>query len=165
MLTSKTFFQPTPRDLLLQNQSCISLKILHKTSHFVGGKKLLLGGNLASYCTLLGTPWEPTPPPHWLFLEEIKEQPYKLDRLLTQLALSRSFKSCRGVVLGHFTECPQFKKIVKQWAVDHSTTVLFGFPAGHDRPNIPLILGDYVTLAPEKRGRVSFSRQIPILGA
>lgn len=62
----------------------------------------LVGGNLAVLSALIGTPYAPDWRGALLFLEEIREAPYRIDRMLTQLAQSQSFNDAAGVMLGVF---------------------------------------------------------------
>lgn len=106
---------------------------------------LFLGGNLASIVSMLGTPWEPRPNKDYLlFLEDIDEAGYKTDRLLTQLKNSRFFDQCRGIILGHFTKCPDYLKIFKELCNENKVPVYTGIEMGHEVPRIPLVLGKEV---------------------
>jgi len=62
----------------------------------------LIGGNLAVLSALIGTPYAPDWRGALLFLEEVREAPYRIDRMLTQLAQSQSFNDAAGVMLGVF---------------------------------------------------------------
>ncbi|RXT15548.1 LD-carboxypeptidase [Ammoniphilus sp. CFH 90114] len=66
---------------------------------------VLIGGNLTLISALMGTPYELDTKGKILFIEEIGEEAYKVDRMLTQLALAGKFKDASGIVLGSFTEC------------------------------------------------------------
>lgn len=68
-------------------------------------KGQLYGGNLAVICSLIGTPWQLDFSNKILFIEEIGESWSKIDRLLQQLHLSSSLKTCKGIILGHFSHC------------------------------------------------------------
>ncbi|MFQ5674840.1 MAG: LD-carboxypeptidase [bacterium] len=65
----------------------------------------LLGGNLSLLCTLIGTPYLPDLRGSVLFIEDVGEQPYQIDRKLMQLRLSGVFSQVSGVVFGHFKDC------------------------------------------------------------
>ena len=65
----------------------------------------LLGGNLAVLTSLVGTPYLPETRNALLFLEEISEAPYRIDRMLTQLAQSGMLGHLRGALLGVFVKC------------------------------------------------------------
>ena len=74
---------------------------------FRGGKASgrLLGGNLTVLAALMGTPWMPDFDGAILFLEDVGEAPYRIDRMLTQLALSGLLGRLAGVVFGQCTNC------------------------------------------------------------
>jgi muramoyltetrapeptide carboxypeptidase len=110
-------------------------------------KALLVGGNLTSYVSLLGTPWEPQiKTPFYLFLEDLNEAPYRIDRMLTQLSYSKHFSHCKAVILGHFTNCKGWQGVFEKWSQEVKVPVFYGLKAGHERPNIPLVLGVTATL-------------------
>lgn len=64
----------------------------------------LIGGNLSLVVTLLGTPFEPNFDGAILFLEDVSEPPYSVDRMLTHLWMSGKLEQVAGIVLGKFTE-------------------------------------------------------------
>lgn len=74
---------------------------------FRGGRASgrLLGGNLTVLSTLMGTPWMPDFTGALLFIEDVGEAPYRIDRMLTQLALSGMLGKVAGVVFGQCTDC------------------------------------------------------------
>lgn len=74
---------------------------------FGGGKASgrLLGGNLTVLSTLMGTPWMPDFDGAILFLEDVDEAEYRIDRMLTQLSLAGVLKKVAGVVFGQCTGC------------------------------------------------------------
>lgn len=65
----------------------------------------LVGGNISVFSTLIGTPFEPELKGRILFLEEVGEEPYRIDRWLTQFVLTGKLSACAGVVLGKFHDC------------------------------------------------------------
>lgn len=65
----------------------------------------ILGGNLSVFASLAGTPYLPRARDSLLFLEEISEAPYRIDRMLTQLEQSASLTGVRGAMLGVFVKC------------------------------------------------------------
>jgi len=72
-----------------------------------GGKAKgrLVGGNLSVFSTLVGTPFEPELKGRILFLEEEGEDPYRIDRWLTQFVLTGKLAGLAGVALGKFSDC------------------------------------------------------------
>ena len=64
------------------------------------------GGSLSIMTALLGTPFEPDTRGRLVFLEDVGEPLYKIDRMLTSLVLAGKFENCAGIVLGSFEDCP-----------------------------------------------------------
>ena len=86
----------------------------------------------------LGTPFAFTPPErHVLFLEDVTERPYSLDRMVTQLRLAGILDRASAIVLGEFPGCdePQGGPLARATLAgllrDFSGPVLYGFPSGH----------------------------------
>jgi muramoyltetrapeptide carboxypeptidase len=76
-----------------------------KTFHGGKARGRLLGGNLSVLSALVGTPWLPDFTGAILFLEETNESEYRIDRMLTQLALAGVLDKVAGVVFGQCTHC------------------------------------------------------------
>jgi muramoyltetrapeptide carboxypeptidase len=123
---------------------------------------LLHGGNLTQLAASLGTPFAFDPPAGAvLFLEDVRERPYRLDRLWTQLRLAGIIERASAIVFGDFPGCDEpgtdlrgvetLGRLVSGFA----GPVLFGFPAGHTP-------GAAVTLPLGVRSRVVTSGQ-PLL--
>jgi muramoyltetrapeptide carboxypeptidase len=70
-------------------------------------KGRLLGGNLSLVCSLLGTPYLPKLDKAVLFLEEVEEKPYRIDRFFAQMKLAKIFDKVSGIVLCNFTDCEE----------------------------------------------------------
>jgi len=110
---------------------------------------VLMGGNLSLVAALTGTPYALEPEGKILFLEDVNEEPYRVDRMLTQLKLAGVFERCEGVVLGSWTHCepedPQRSLTLLQVFTDiiapAGKPVLMDFPAGHCLPTLSLPLG------------------------
>lgn len=109
----------------------------------------LLGGNLAMLASLAGTPYLYNPNrPHRLFLEDVGERPYRLDRLLQQLLLSGYFEQVTQVFLGEFKDCEPVGEadytaldvVIEFFNAQHIPCTT-GFPTGHGSVNHPIILG------------------------
>lgn len=111
------------------------------------GKSRLTGGNLVTLTSHLGTPFQTSFKNRFVFLEEIGERGYRIDRCLTQLSLSGVLKGCQGVLLGQFTSCnePNGKKlwpwVVREWAKGLEVPVYSGVPSGHEKAQWPLSFG------------------------
>jgi muramoyltetrapeptide carboxypeptidase len=65
----------------------------------------LVGGNISVFATLVGTPFEPPLEGRILFLEEVAEEPYRIDRWLTHFLLTGKLAGCAGIALGRFHDC------------------------------------------------------------
>jgi muramoyltetrapeptide carboxypeptidase len=78
----------------------------NRITRFVGGtaRGRLVGGNLSLLTTLLGTPYEPDFEKRILFLEDVGESPYSIDRMLTQLWLAGRLQQVAGIAIGKFTD-------------------------------------------------------------
>ncbi len=112
----------------------------------------LLGGTLAVLSRLLGTPYLPSLEGAVLLLEDVGEQPYRLDRMWTHLALAGVFRQVRGIVLGAFTACEPrdadytSAQVLRDLAVETGLPCAAGFPIGHGEHNEPVPLGVRVRL-------------------
>jgi muramoyltetrapeptide carboxypeptidase len=122
----------------------------------------LFGGNLSLLASLIGTPHEPQYDGHILFIEEIGESSYRVDRMLTQLRSSGRLHKLAGIALGYFTNCdvtPEqtgyeqsigLLEVFKDRLGDLGIPVVFGFPFGHEAHNATLPLGINARLVAEK---------------
>lgn len=116
----------------------------------------LVGGCLSVLVTLLGTPWAPDFDDAIVFLEDVNESPYRIDRLLTQLRQSALLDRVAGVVFGTMAACQSADGIaaldvVQDCFADVAYPVGFGIAAGHDPAdrdvhNLALPLGTRVCL-------------------
>ena len=101
-------------------------------------KAPVVGGNLATLQPTLGTPYEFELNNKFLFLEDIGERGYKLDRMLVHFQQAGKLKHCKGILLGHFTggDEPQggnwVKKALLAWAQESNVPVFSGMESGHD---------------------------------
>ncbi len=110
---------------------------------------VLVGGNLTMLAASLGTPFAFDPPQgSVLFLDEVGERPYRLDRLLTQLRLSGVLARASAIVFNELPGCeepggtPDARSVVADTLGDFPGPILFGFPSGHSRlPAMTLPLG------------------------
>lgn len=120
---------------------------------------VLWGGNLAVLGSLVGTPWLPQPPRGILFIEDVHEHPYRIERLLTQLLHSGVLAKQKAVVFGQFTNyklVPHDKGFKLQTVVDWlqrqiKAPVLQNLPFGHVATKVVLPVGAKVTLSVEGR--------------
>lgn len=113
----------------------------HALSHGGGARGRLIGGNLAMFCALLGTPYLPEVDGALLFLEDISEAPYRVDRMLSQLRLAGVLDRIAGLVLGSFSGAEPPDAVLADHLAALRRPVLAGWPSGHGQPNRPLPLG------------------------
>lgn len=106
----------------------------------------LIGGNLSLVAALLGTAWAWPVDGAILFLEDVSEALYRVDRLLTQLRLAGVLDAVAGFVLGSFTEAESPTALLRDTLAPLGKPVLGGWPSGHGTPNKPLPLGVHVQL-------------------
>ncbi len=118
----------------------------------VGGKATgrLLGGNLALVTAILGTVYAPRFDGALLYLEDIGEDPYRVDRMLTQLRGAGILTKAAGTMIGHFTDCvpkdpsaPSFTtdEVIREYLAAAGRPALLGVPFGHEKRNLPIPVG------------------------
>ena len=113
----------------------------------------LVGGNLSLVYSCLRTPWEnPLRENSILFLEDVDERMYTIDRMLLTLQQGGFLERAKGIVIGQFTDTAgedEWKRKVLDLVNEYMPAgkpVLFGFDCGHEHPNYSLYLGREVTL-------------------
>ena len=106
------------------------------------------GGNLTIICSTLGTDNEVDTKGKVLFLEEVDEEPYAVDRLLMQLVHAGKIDDCVGIILGDFsgTDKTGIAETVKKILLPFRKIIAAGVPAGHTSPNLTIPLGARCTL-------------------
>jgi muramoyltetrapeptide carboxypeptidase len=110
---------------------------------------LLVGGTLTQLVASLGTPFAFDPPPGCvLFLDDVAERPYRLDRMLTQLRLSGILERAAAIVFNTLPRCdepggaPTARETVRLVLADFPGPILYGLPSGHtDGPTLTLPFG------------------------
>ncbi|HXG53105.1 MAG TPA: LD-carboxypeptidase [candidate division Zixibacteria bacterium] len=106
----------------------------------------LMGGCLSLLVTTLGTPYEIETAGKLLFLEDVGEKPYRVERMLTHLKMAGKLDRPAGVVFGSFTGCDgegerQIPQIVGELFRDAPYPVVMGLEAGHGKENLTLPFG------------------------
>ena len=154
-----------PRRLFSLLESATPASPLVGTDTYVEGtvEGPLLGGNLSVFTRLLGTPFMPSLEGAVLLLEDLSEQPYRLDRMWTHLELAGVFRQVRGIVLGQFLGCEPREggytaaEVLRDLAVATGLPCAVGFPIGHGDVNEAVGLGVRVRLeARAGAARVTF---------
>jgi muramoyltetrapeptide carboxypeptidase len=99
---------------------------------------LIVGGTLTQLAASLGTPWAFSPPDGCvLFVEDIGERPYRIHRMLTQLAQAGVLARAAALVFGELPSCDEpggehaIRDVLREYVADFRGPVLFGFPSGH----------------------------------
>jgi len=112
----------------------------------------LIGGNLTMLASIMGTPWEVETEGRILCLEDTHEAYYRIDRMLTQLALGGKLEGVAGIAFGYCTDCPtdapsfSFEEILRMHFEPLGVPVLSGLAFGHIRKMLTLPIGMEATL-------------------
>jgi len=129
-------------------------------------KGILLGGNLTTLVHSIATPYEIPWSQAILFLEDIGESPYRLDRLLTHLSLAKRLQKIKGLIIGTFSDDNRKENQVMKRTVDkrivellegYDIPVWANFPIGHSRRNLTLSIGVAAEMD-SRDGSLRFSR-------
>ena len=115
---------------------------------------VLVGGNLSVLVSTIGTPYEPRSENCILFLEDVSEKPFRIDRMLNQLRLSGKLGQYKGVLLGSFTGCLPLRQagriglldVFDHYFANLGVPVLSGYAAGHQPDQATLPFGIRVHL-------------------
>jgi muramoyltetrapeptide carboxypeptidase len=118
----------------------------------------LIGGNLTLLCALVGTPWQPVFDGGILFLEEVNEAPYRVDRMLTQLLNAGLLQRVSGIAIGQCDGCVdvtakkrgEFRQtledVFRERLLPLKVPVVTGLPFGHIDVNATLPVGAWAEL-------------------
>lgn len=108
----------------------------------------LIGGNLSLIASTIGTDYEIDVKNKILFIEEVGENIYRLDRMLTQLELAGKFKDCKGIIFGDFEDCNKEKEddyelydLLLDRVEKYKKPCLYNLQSGHCKPMISIPLG------------------------
>lgn len=114
----------------------------------------IIGGNLSILVHLIGTPSFPNPENTILFIEDIGERLYHVDRMMVQLKRSGILSQLAGMIVGGFSDCEEASLqigkdaygIIAEHTQDFNYPIAFDFPAGHIPNNQPLLMGQKISL-------------------
>ena len=114
---------------------------------------VLRGGNLAVLSGLRGTPYDFPASNTLLFVEDIGEAPYLVERMFCNLKLGGILNRLSGLIVGRFTEYEEdegmqstLEQLIHHLVSEYSYPVCFGFPVGHVKDNYPMICGAKVQM-------------------
>tara|TARA_B100001059_G_scaffold47906_1_gene40809 strand:- start:79 stop:1044 length:966 start_codon:yes stop_codon:yes gene_type:complete len=115
---------------------------------------IIVGGNLTLIQSTIGSKTELKMKDKILFIEEIGEYAYHIDRMLYSLKRAGYFENCRGLIVGQISDVKKnttdFGRSINELILDvldeYNFPILFDFPAGHEKTNFPIILGRKVIL-------------------
>ncbi len=130
----------------------------NSNNSFGRAKAEVVGGNLSVFCSLIGTPADIDTTGKILFLEEISEYDYKVDRMLYTLKLAGKFQNLAGLIIGGFTDIKKSdnglmlntQQLITEKIPLNKYPVCFQFPGGHIPENMALPLGEPACLDVEK---------------
>jgi muramoyltetrapeptide carboxypeptidase len=114
------------------------------------GEGKILGGNLAVLLSIMGTEYFPNLKDSVLLLEDIGEQPYRVDRLLNQLKLAKTFKQVNAIILGRFVDCYAdedakhsltLNEVISDYLEDLKIPVIYNLKHGHIAENLTIPFG------------------------
>jgi muramoyltetrapeptide carboxypeptidase len=119
----------------------------------------LIGGCLSILVSMLGTPFAVDTRDSVLFIEDVGERPYRIDRMLTQLKQSGKLDHLAGVIFGEMPGCFEnsdgdpalLLSVIEDIFSEYAYPVGFGLPAGHGGENLTLPLGVRVRLDTPQR--------------
>lgn len=119
----------------------------------------ITGGNLSLVVSTLGSPYEIDTKGKILFLEDIGEKPYSIDRMLNALVLSGKIDDAAGIILGPFIDCEEtedspaltIKEIIDEVIAPHGKPAITNFRCGHTYPQIAFPMGAMTEIDADSR--------------
>lgn len=125
-----------------------------KMNHLGIAKGQLIGGNLAILSHIFGSKSDINYDGKILFLEDVNEYLYSIDRMMIQLKRAGKLKNLAGLIVGHFSDCQDnnvpFGKtadeIIQEAVAEYDFPVCYGFPVGHEPENWAMPVGREVIL-------------------
>lgn len=143
------------KDVLYSTDNFRAIELIEPNAIIVKqgkGEGVLKGGNLRMIISTLGTKYEPNFDNSILFLEDVSEPAYKIDRMLSQLILSGKLDTCKGIIFGQFDNLNSrqafhpgysftIKEVIEQLFIDFDIPIMLGLPFGHVKDKITFPIG------------------------
>jgi muramoyltetrapeptide carboxypeptidase len=140
------------REMLFGTMPTYTFPSLHLNRRGSASGKLI-GGNLSVLMALRGSQFDLDYSDAILFIEDIAEKPYHIDRMMQNLRFSGALASLSGLIVGQFSDCeedPLMMQTISEIILDavqgYDFPVCFDFPAGHVDYNLPLMVGTKIQL-------------------
>ena len=132
----------------IPNPESDELKFINEGS----ARGILTGGNLSLLTASLATKYEINTRGKILFIEEVDEEAYKIDRMLNHLHMAGKFRDCAGIIFGNFEGCVgvYIPEIIKNW--EFTCPIIGNFRAGHGLPSASLPMGAFISIDSAKQG-------------
>ena len=152
---------PSTRHLLniLQGNIPTYRTAAHPFNRHGKARARIVGGNMAVLCGLLRTPYDLFEADTILFIEDVGERTYKIERMLYNLELAGVLPRLAGLIVGQFTEynedpgmCATMYEMIAARVAPYEYPVAFDFPVGHVSLNHPIIEGAEATLVVDAEG-------------
>lgn len=120
-------------------------------------KGKLVGGNLSLIASMMGTPYELDTKGKILFLEDVDESPYRIDRMLLQLKQCGKFKDAEGIILGAWTNCEpkedenslSLMEIFEELIIPENKPTIYNLACGHCMPTMSIPMGAKIKINTE----------------
>jgi muramoyltetrapeptide carboxypeptidase len=124
------------------------------------GKGQIIGGNLALLASMLGSNSEMNADDKILFIEEVGEYKYSIDRMLQSLKRAGFFEKCKGLIVGDISNIKtnstkwgsSIEQLIYDVVAEYDFPILYQFPAGHESDNRSLIFGRTIDMNVTKKG-------------
>lgn len=136
--------------------------LAHPFNHYGNAQGTLVGGNLALLTHLIGTRSDINTRNKILFIEDIGEYIYNVDRMMIQLKRSGKLDQLNGLIIGSFNDMKDttipfgmsVEEVIKERVKEYNFPVIFGFPVGHERANYALKVGVKYELKSGKKSAI-----------
>jgi muramoyltetrapeptide carboxypeptidase len=132
----------------------------HKLNRLGVGEGQIIGGNLAILTHIIGSKSDINYDGKILFLEDVNEYLYNIDRMMIQLKRNGKLQNLAGLIVGSFSDCQDNQvpfgktayEIIEEAVADYDFPVCYGFPVGHEVDNWAMPCGREVSLLVEEYG-------------